>query len=498
VIIQAFLSGVESLSLCFLPALPRINTELNSNPFCIPVGNSALLNLLFYTASQLSIDVVLHHAGMFIFVFLANGTVRIHDESDAWLIPELFDHRTLYLFDPDEKDTQARKCTAFTVISTNQDVRHFSNHIKHGGVHHLLSPPWTKEELIAAHRALQPGGILSEEQVAEIEQRYDEVGGLIRYSLYSDEAYARIRQCLPHIAKNKISLSSLREWFATVQIGNAAHTFWKTHLYFHLFPSSVNIGIASVSFASDKSAEHILETIVVESVGEWQQLVNFMRSIDPQHPCLREKYGTYIHAYMRNYSVLPEFTVFELSHPEDANSAVGKTLEEIPEYKRSESPNKNIADALSSGQCTYIVPVNAENALADSFYVLGNTVYCFQLRAGDAISCDAEECERAMDQIHRLCREEKSLAFKLCRIMNVTERQWESYRESRIMHVDEVLRKSVDTVGPHADLLFSQLSRGKGVMFFVHYSKVLNGVNSRRRKRARRVTQGPRPPEDDE
>lgn len=427
---------------------------------------------------------VLHHAGRFAFILRADGTVSAHSPDSVRTIPELSCPRTLYLFNPDDKNTQAHECAAFAVIASNLYVNHFSGHVKHIGVSLLLLPPWAKEELVAAHRALQSDGVLSKEQVAIIEQRYDEVGGSIRYSLYDRNAYAvHVLDQILCAAKSRTRFSSLRMWFDVVHNGEVGSTLTTPHLLFHLFPSDDNVpGVASVGFASAKSAEIILETISVDSSDEWKQFVTLMRYVDPKHPCLREKYGMYIHAYMRNYSKLPACTVFELSQREGERRAsgtgTGTALTEVPEYKRSKKPNDDVAYALSSRQCTYVVPLNASDALFDSFYVSGDTVYCFQLRCSTEDRGDSNDYKKMIDRIRQLSGEAESLIFKFCRVMGDTGTRSNS---RRALCASESGEDGCSCVKK----LFSQFGRGAGPTF-VAYD--LKAIDVRRNKRVRRDT----------
>ena len=252
------------------------------------VGKTAFLNLLLYAAAQLNVNVVLHHAMRLVYILRADGTVRWGSPESVRAVPELWESETLYLFNPNEMADQAFECRAFTVIATSPDVKHYANHVKHANMSHLLLPPWTKDEITAAHRAMQPGGILTEAQIAVIEQRYDEVGGSIRYSFYEHSKYKTYVLGKLKTVSLDVSFTTLQMWIDVVRKEESASELKIPHLLFHLFPSQDDEapGIACLRFASKRSAAIILEGISVQSHEEWRKFLDVMLEMDPTRTSL--------------------------------------------------------------------------------------------------------------------------------------------------------------------------------------------------------------------
>lgn len=299
----------------------------------------------------------------FIFVLRSDGTVKYYNATSTTMfeVPELLNSKTLYLFNPDEKDNQALESRAFTVIATSPDVKHYSNFIKHMNMRKLILPPWTKDELIAAHRALQPLGVLTAEQRALVEQRYDEVGGSLRFSLYDAPTYTvQVLDMIASVA-DEIPVSVLKLWVDTVKNEKSGSKLkLLPHLLFHIFPSKDKVpGKMCLTFASRKSEEVIFNRISIKSHVEWRKFVDIMRHIDPTRTGLGLKYELYIHAYMCNYLKMPKLTVFRRTNDAtwmDAKYVIDTVLKQAPVYMRSAPPLVDVAIAVSSGVCTYVAP----------------------------------------------------------------------------------------------------------------------------------------------
>ena len=130
---------------------------LPSNLILYFLGKTTLLNLLLYYAAELNVDVILHNApNNSIFLLRKDGAV------DYW--PEdvegaLIDPSTLYLFNPDEENAQAFLSSAFTVIATSPDEKHYSKFKKLFGMDVRYLSPWTLDEAVHANNALPPNQI---------------------------------------------------------------------------------------------------------------------------------------------------------------------------------------------------------------------------------------------------------------------------------------------------------------------------------------------------
>jgi len=156
---------------------------------CFTLGKTAFLNLLVYYASDMDVDVVLHDATRkCIFLLHSNGKVENIAASDLNDLPALDSEKTLYLFNPDETGTQAIESLAFTVI-TAAGEKQCSNFSKLPNMNVLSLLPWTLDEAHAALEALQPTRKLTAEQAATLKERFDQIGGSIRYLTYPQRKY---------------------------------------------------------------------------------------------------------------------------------------------------------------------------------------------------------------------------------------------------------------------------------------------------------------------
>ena len=137
----------------------------------------------------MDVDVVLHDAAYRIFVLHRNGTVKFFPKNRTDKVTALGLRKTLYLFNPDEQNTQACRSPAFTVIATNPDEKHYSNFSKLPKIRVVFLFPWTRDEAHAALQALQPTRKLTAKQIATLNERFDEVGGSLRYLTYEQDKY---------------------------------------------------------------------------------------------------------------------------------------------------------------------------------------------------------------------------------------------------------------------------------------------------------------------
>ena len=130
----------------------------------------------------MNVNVMLHDAAAeFIFLLHSNGVVDDHSTDSVSDLKKLLTRQTLYLFNPDEEKMQARRSSAFTVIATSPDKKHYSNFTKLPNMNVLFLFPWTRDEARAALQALQPTRKLTAKQIATLNERFDQIGGSLRY-----------------------------------------------------------------------------------------------------------------------------------------------------------------------------------------------------------------------------------------------------------------------------------------------------------------------------
>ena len=123
---------------------------------------------------------------MYIYLLRKDGTVDEYAKDHEEVRRLLFKPSTLYLFNPDEKDAQAKVSSAFTVIATTPDEKHCPDFSKLYGADEQYLSPWTCDEAVDANKALPPDQRLEESTIRE---RYQQVGGAIRFLFYPPRKY---------------------------------------------------------------------------------------------------------------------------------------------------------------------------------------------------------------------------------------------------------------------------------------------------------------------
>ena len=156
------------------------------------IGKSASLNFLLYLASELDVDVVIQRAESFAYVLHRDGDVTSYDPRYS-RIPALDSQKNLYLYthEDDEKHVSTYH-RAFTVIASTPVRAHYKGFFK-GKYAFFMEYTWTfgwsLEEAIVARQALQPTVPLSDQDIAQIKQRYYEVGGSCGLLMLDDAEY---------------------------------------------------------------------------------------------------------------------------------------------------------------------------------------------------------------------------------------------------------------------------------------------------------------------
>lgn len=219
-----------------------------------------------YLASTIDVDVVIHDPRRFILVLRRDGTVAAYGTNDIQAVDELYNHKTLYLFDPDEERSQALMCNAFTVIATAPDTKHYSNFRKIArNMQTRWMYPWELNELYAAHRAVQPNGTLSRQQIANIKERFACVGGSLRLSFASDDYYNGILTQMKAQVKG-MTINTVDYYIETiVSECNVANDI-VPHLLLHCYaPANDSKDLYSLSWASLLSRTLITTALVTNS-----------------------------------------------------------------------------------------------------------------------------------------------------------------------------------------------------------------------------------------
>ena len=370
-------------------------------------------------------DVILHNApNNSIFLLRKDGTVDYwpEDVKDALIKPS-----TLYLFNPDEKDAQAFLSFAFTVIATSPDEKHYSNFTKLPDMDVYFLAPWTLDEAVHANNALPPN---QRQEESTLRERFDMFGGYIRLLLSSATMYITALNKMSELW-NELSLEKLQKWRDLIQDEKSVGDSKAPHYVFHCQPNKENGGITRIlRVAANKTVALILQHIEIKSAAEWPLFVKFMLQFDSSSSSLGSRFENFFHAFMESYK--DSFKLRVLNNELELDSV----LEKIPVYKRSKTPEQDVANALANSTCTYVVPSQPNYPAIDSFYVDGTTVYCFQVTtSGDhrfkpdkyteKIKLIEEKYQQAVEAKAKAKGkakpEVKALTFKYCWVVDPTD-----------------------------------------------------------------------------
>jgi len=226
-------------------------------------------------ASELDVDVVLHHPRRFVFILRRDGTVLFRETAKISTVTELANHKTLYLFDPDEGSNQAVVCAAFTVIATSPDVKHYAEFPKYDSMNDTLwMYPWTLEELVAAHQTVEHFGPWSEQIASLVRNRFLHVGGSLRLSMATEHEY---QDALRIMDKNVayLTLDTVKLWKKSIDQEAGVPHDKAPHLFFHCFPPKAGSGqLYALGYASARSEQMILTAFQSLTTKDRQRLVS--------------------------------------------------------------------------------------------------------------------------------------------------------------------------------------------------------------------------------
>ena len=422
------------------------------------IGKTTFLNLLLYYAAKLNTNVIIHNAiTKTMFLLFKDGTVDYHvigSERPSQIRQLLASPSTLYLFNPDEKDTQAIQSPAFTVIATSPDEKHYIDSRKLYGMFERYLSPWTLEEALAAHSALPHHQQLEESTLRE---RFDNVGGSIRLLLSPEEVYLSTDAKITGLLAS-LTVTELKRWHTLIRSEQSCGSLKAPHYLFHCQPNKEKNSLSCIlRFAAKTTEELIMNHIQIETYAESRSLVDFLMQIDPSRSSLGLRFEHYIHAYMRNYKGFPKLHVLKKEGEEKLK--VESVLESIPVYVRSAKSEKAVANALANSRCTYVVPSQSNYATIDSFYVDGTTVYCFQVTINDERKFDLKtyntktaliekEYKKAVEAkanaIAAMSNAEvEALTFKYCWVVDPgTHIPLERYPSHYCIHVENIYLSS--------------------------------------------------------
>jgi len=363
---QTCYHGFQSISVFLIP----------EHYYIYFVGKTTFLNLLLYHAAQLNTDVIIHNViKRTIFILRKDGTVDYHmlEKPIPTKVGKLLaTPSTLYLFNPDEGDTQAIDSSAFTVIATSPDLKNYSNLKKIDTVPNRYLSPWTLEEAVDANNALPPD---QRQEESTIRERYPVVGGAFRTLISQADYYSDWLDNYSALLET-LKVKDVEDWVKIIRSERSAGDLKISHYLFHCFPKKVGATGYILGFAEENAQNTILKQINIKTDAEWERFVKLMLGIDASRTSLGLRYENFIHAYMRNYKDLSiKLRVL------DSNFDPHSVLEETPVFVYTADPEEEVVKVLANPgcRCAYVVPSDPQYPAIDSFYIDCTTVYCFQV-----------------------------------------------------------------------------------------------------------------------
>jgi len=227
----------------------------------------------------MDVDVVVHDAPKGIFVLHSDGNVEQVASDSISNIAKLNSRKTLYLFDPAETATKTHIPDAFTVLSTRPGQKYSLTDRKFQTMQVRLIFPWTLKEARAALQALQAKKKLSKKQDATLTNRFDEVGGSVRWLLAGEDEYDREVKSV-FKSTTVVTLKDIQSWMKIVEENvspTGTDSFLKIpHLFIHCVAPEEDPHTPyrfMFGFASSLSENTIFNTIKLHSDDEWRTFV---------------------------------------------------------------------------------------------------------------------------------------------------------------------------------------------------------------------------------
>ena len=384
------------------------------------IGKSASLNFLLYLASELDIDVVIQRNESFAYVLHRDGHVTSHDPRYTSEIRALDSQKNLYLYThgDDEKHVSAHH-RAFTVIASTPVRGRYEGFFK-GKYAFIMRSTWTfgwsLEEAIVARQALQPTVPLSDEDIAQIKQRYYEVGGSCGLLMLDEAEYQKMLSARKKRFE-QLSPADLEWLVKLIKYEGYAPLKRSPFAIFHCYPAKEDktrkypreyaIGFASAG------TQHLIENVLELDTKEERKRYRKFKSeeLDKVSPAITGNYYELnFHTYMQTYASQPKLCVFNDKHEQDM------LLSDIPKYVESNDVAQEVVGALLGSRCAYIVPPHPSYSMADAFYVLDKTVYCLFITINGKHAVKPAELQSLTNTIETMYNEmkgtENALTFK--------------------------------------------------------------------------------------
>ena len=302
-----------------------------------------------------------------------NGTISSHAFSEISTLTALDNHENLYLFDPDEGSNEAAIRSAFTVVATSPDKKHYASLGKFNTMDDALwMYPWTLEELLVAHKTVEYFGPWSDAIARLVTRRFINVGGSLRLSMATHKKYATVIRTMRSWAIG-LTLDTLKMWLNSINMEEGSPQEKAPHIFIHCYPPVRDASDYTVGWASTRSEEMFKDAFKLKSEEDRQRLAEFCLDSCSSRSGVGALYEKNFHDSIRISQMLTPLKVL------DHNGNTDSTLCEVPTYSVSQNPYRDVAKALANNRCVYIKPKDEQHKAVDAYYVSNNTVYCLQI-----------------------------------------------------------------------------------------------------------------------
>ena len=299
-----------------------------------------------------------------VWLLLPNGMVTVHDRKN--MPPEAELATTFYLFDPGKKLKGPLFCSAFTIVASSPDPRHYKGFRDRPGCRvRFFMPGWSKLELELVRPDMAT--FLS---AAEMARRFDIVGGVPRYVFTSIPEFNDLKSDLD-TALHDSNIEVIKAALGNPEKGDAI-----SHKMIQYSVDESTYRSAKVLFASDYVEEELPKQVSEVKLNQLGRLINDLAAVGHGAVLNGHIYEHYAHAvFPRGQSFPVRRLVASGSVPAAVNIIVPK-LE-----KRVFTNDKELSDVLSHG--CYAQPRSSNYAAVDAISFQGSDIIFLQYTRSD-------------------------------------------------------------------------------------------------------------------
>jgi hypothetical protein len=335
------------------------------------IGKSWLSNLLLSWAAFRGINVIFENVkDDVVYIFEAGKDTVVKMGPPArrpW--PFADERKTLYVMDAGGKGVAREPLgiNAFTVCLASPNEKHYGQFAKSPGVRKLMMPPWSWHEIeaIAGFATASLPDVPTEEVLKTLEQRFYEVGGILRTLFLPPDDYnnklSAMKESLKKLTQDQIDVISLKdqEW---QKVPNDL---------FVLKPSPPAYDWLSCSV--DLSSEYLRRVLPdALDANKRRALLSALVATAP----FKKEFGSYRGWLLENAvkSVLPQGGSFSIRNLADKKKEVDTIT--LPQQRLIPVWDVKTTDKITGG--SYFLPTKSNQEHIDALFLLGDELCLLQ------------------------------------------------------------------------------------------------------------------------